>query len=248
MYIHQFMKMPPTCLVCLFDDSPYNMSPRPYRYRPDRRSFDDFTNMFVPIFKDTPPLFLSSILPSTPAMPNGIAAHSKPTTQIYALPPAEILGLESFRQASCIEATIPEPEAALAHQPVAQKKAPAKFALGGSCSSNEQDMTVKMSKSNLVPSPKEGIFQIAGSCRPASTKSDIQPAKPIISEKIKQVIASTSRNSQLKAESAINSDTDDDYVDESAIDDDDDDSDWEDSAEESGESSVDDKFFQRVES
>ncbi|PTB76733.1 DUF1752-domain-containing protein [Trichoderma longibrachiatum ATCC 18648] len=50
----------------------------------------------------------------------------------------------------------------------------------------------------------------------------------------------------LDAESAIDSDTEGEYVDESAIDDDDDSSDWEDSIDESGKPSVDEKFFQRV--
>ncbi|EXL39355.1 hypothetical protein FOCG_18028 [Fusarium oxysporum f. sp. radicis-lycopersici 26381] len=49
------------------------------------------------------------------------------------------------------------------------------------------------------------------------------------------------------AEAAVDSDTDE-YIDENAIDDDDDSSDWEDSMEESGKSSMDDKFFQRVDS
>ena len=126
-----------------------------------------------------------------------------------------------------------------------QKKAPAKFALGGSPSSNEQGMSVEMSKCSLMPPPKKGRFQMGGSSGSASTKSDIQPAKPIISEKMKQGIASTSRTSQLAAESAIDSDTDDDYVDESAIVDD---SDWEDCADEDGKSCVEKKFFQRVNS
>ena len=47
-------------------------------------------------------------------------------------------------------------------------------------------------------------------------------------------------------DNAIDSDSEGDYIDESAIDDDDDSSDWEDSIEDSGKSSVDDKFFQRV--
>jgi hypothetical protein len=49
------------------------------------------------------------------------------------------------------------------------------------------------------------------------------------------------------SETAVDSDTDE-YIDENAIDDDDDSSDWEDSMEESGKSSMDDKFFQRVDS
>ncbi|EXL90232.1 hypothetical protein FOIG_16501 [Fusarium odoratissimum NRRL 54006] len=56
-------------------------------------------------------------------------------------------------------------------------------------------------------------------------------------------------NSKLKIEdeALLDSDTDD-YIDEGAIDDDDDSSDWEDATEESGKSSMDDKFFQRVDS
>ncbi|KAH7132819.1 hypothetical protein EDB81DRAFT_904941 [Dactylonectria macrodidyma] len=50
----------------------------------------------------------------------------------------------------------------------------------------------------------------------------------------------------IEDEAAVDSDTD--YIDESAIDDDDDSSDWEDSIEDSGKSSMDDKFFQRVDS
>jgi hypothetical protein len=48
-------------------------------------------------------------------------------------------------------------------------------------------------------------------------------------------------------DNAVESDSDD-YIDESAIDGDDDSSDWEDSIEDSGQSSVDNKYFQRVES
>jgi hypothetical protein len=50
-----------------------------------------------------------------------------------------------------------------------------------------------------------------------------------------------------ESDNAVESDSDD-YIDESAIDDDDDSSDWEDSIEDSGKSSMDDKYFQRVDS
>ncbi|KGQ02735.1 hypothetical protein BBAD15_g12047 [Beauveria bassiana D1-5] len=66
--------------------------------------------------------------------------------------------------------------------------------------------------------------------------------------KIKQHVIAASHNFQLKAECAIDPDTEDDYVNESAINGDDDPSDWEDSMEHSGKSSIDDMFFQRVES
>ncbi|KAJ9413577.1 hypothetical protein QL093DRAFT_2484788, partial [Fusarium oxysporum] len=52
---------------------------------------------------------------------------------------------------------------------------------------------------------------------------------------------------KIEDEAPLDSDTDD-YIDESAIDDDDDSSDWDDATEESGKSSMDDKFFQRVDS
>ncbi|KAM0075222.1 hypothetical protein ACKRZS_012713 [Fusarium odoratissimum] len=70
----------------------------------------------------------------------------------------------------------------------------------------------------------------------------------LLSARKKQV--SFSNNAMTRTiddEAAVDSDTDD-YIDESAIDDDDDSSDWEDSMEESGKSSMDDKFLQRVDS
>ncbi|TQV90093.1 dsp1-1-like protein [Cordyceps javanica] len=118
----------------------------------------------------------------------------------------------SFPQPSQVDsdATIPKPKAAPAHRPVTLKQAPAKFALGGSCSSDEQGMSVELSMSNL----KNTMFGAGGSC-----------------------------NSQLEGESAVDSDTEDDYVNESAIDDDDD---WGNCTEDSSTSSIDDNFFQRV--
>ncbi|KAM3523251.1 hypothetical protein MY4038_008268 [Beauveria bassiana] len=112
-------------------------------------------------------------------------------------------------------------EAGPAYLFVAQKRAPAKFALGGSCSSCEQGVTVEISKSCLMPPPKKSRLQIGGFSEPTSTEGDFQSAYLSISE------------------SAIDSDIDD-YVD-------DDSSDWEDTTEESGESNMDDKFFQRIE-
>ncbi|TQV98141.1 dsp1-1-like protein [Cordyceps javanica] len=238
------------------------------RSRRDRHiSSDDFKQMVVSIVNDTAPLSApTTTSPLTtlkkemaPVAPAQIAAQPltsmatepKPALDTHVRTTPEEPVRESFPQpsrAGADEATIPEPEAAPAHQPVTQKKAPAKFALGGSCSSSEQGMSVELSKPSLAPPPKKAMFQIGGSSESASTKSSIQPAKVFVPQKMKQPVIPTSRNPQLEAESAIDSDTEDDYVDESAIDDDDDSSDWEDSMEDSGKSSVDDKFFQRVES
>ncbi|KAM0744633.1 hypothetical protein ACQRIT_000017 [Beauveria bassiana] len=126
----------------------------------------------------------------------------------------------------------------------APKKAPAKFALGGSCSFSEQGMIVELPKPSLVSGPKKAMIQIGGSSEFASTNIAIKPG-PL---KIKQHVIAASHNSRLKAECAIDPDTEDDYVNESAINDGDDPSDWEDSMEHSGKLSIDDMFFQRVES
>ncbi|KAF5702235.1 hypothetical protein FMUND_13575 [Fusarium mundagurra] len=68
----------------------------------------------------------------------------------------------------------------------------------------------------------------------------------LLSARKKQVSSSNiAMTRTIDYESVVDSDTDD-YIDESAIDDDDDSSDWEDSTEESSKSSMDDKFFQRV--
>ncbi|KAK8145312.1 hypothetical protein G3M48_004640 [Beauveria asiatica] len=146
-----------------------------------------------------------------------------------------------------IETALPAP-APIATETITQKKAPAKFALGGSCSSSEQDMIVELSKPSLVSGPNKAMTQIGGSSEFTSTKIAIKPAKALGPQKIKQPVIAASHNSQLKAECAMDSNTENDYVNESAIDDDDDPSDWEDCMEHSGKSSVDDMFFQRVES
>ncbi|OAA38907.1 hypothetical protein ISF_09871 [Cordyceps fumosorosea ARSEF 2679] len=216
------------------------MGIRPRIHRPDSTSShgrrnhhiipDDLKKIVVSIVNDTAPLSAptatSPLAPKKETAPIAPApTAAEPTTNIAtktrALMPSELPVHDSSPQPSQIEVTSPESEAAPAHQSVAQKKAAAKFALGGSCSSSEQR---------------------SDSSGSASTKSDIQPAKPVLAESI----ASTSRKSQPEADCAIDSDTDDDYVGKSAVDDDDS-SDWEDSTEESGKSSVDEKFFQRIE-
>uniref|UniRef100_A0A0D2YCE9 DUF3295 domain-containing protein n=1 Tax=Fusarium oxysporum (strain Fo5176) TaxID=660025 RepID=A0A0D2YCE9_FUSOF len=101
------------------------------------------------------------------------------------------------------------------------------------------------------PIIKKPVFQIGGSSEEdGSIKSAMASSRPgsLLSARKKQ--ASFSNNVMTRTiddEAAVDSDTDD-YIDESAIDDDDDSSDWEDSMEESGKSSMDDKFLQRVDS
>ncbi|KLP23465.1 Uncharacterized protein LW94_13264 [Fusarium fujikuroi] len=85
---------------------------------------------------------------------------------------------------------------------------------------------------------------------PVSSKQG-QSLRPIARKPVFQIGGSSEEDGCLQSamddEAAVDSDTDD-YIDESAIDDDDDSSDWEDATEESDKSSMDNKFFQRVDS
>ncbi|CAM1506371.1 Fc.00g060120.m01.CDS01 [Cosmosporella sp. VM-42] len=144
---------------------------------------------------------------------------------------------------------IPEPTSSPAPKPVQSKKQPARFALGGSCSSSEQDQSLDNRKP-MIPIVKKPMFTIGGSSEEdGSLKSALASSRPgsLLSHKKKQAsFANDVMTHTINDEAAIDSDTD--YIDESAIDDDDDSSDWEDSIEDSGKSSLDDKLFQRVDS
>jgi hypothetical protein len=141
---------------------------------------------------------------------------------------------------------IPEPKSSPAAQIVQPKKQPAKFALGVSCSSSEQGQSVEL-KAPVMAVPKKPLFQIgASSEEEGSLKSALasgRPASLLSAQKKQASFSNTVSTRTIEADSAaVDSDTED-YVDESAIDDDDDSSDWEDSVEDSGKSSMDDKFF-----
>lgn len=142
---------------------------------------------------------------------------------------------------------IPEPASSPAPRHVQSKK-PARFALGASCSSSEQDQSLDNRKS--IPLVKKPMFQIGGSSEEdGSLKSALAGSRASSLLSPQKKVASFSTNVMthtIEDEAAVDSDTD--YIDESAIDDDDDSSDWEDSIEDSGKSSMDDKFFQRVDS
>ncbi|RYC80281.1 hypothetical protein BFJ63_vAg16837 [Fusarium oxysporum f. sp. narcissi] len=144
---------------------------------------------------------------------------------------------------------IPEPKSSPAAKVMHSKK-PARFALGGSCSSSEQDQRPSNSKPS-IPIIKNPMLQIGGSSEEdGSLKSAIASSRPgsLLSARKKQVSLSNNvMTRKIDDEASVDSDTDD-YIDKSAIDDEDDSSDWEDAMEESGKSSMDDKFFQRVDS
>ncbi|KAH7120097.1 hypothetical protein B0J13DRAFT_649456 [Dactylonectria estremocensis] len=132
---------------------------------------------------------------------------------------------------------------------VQSKKHPTKSTLGGaSFSSTEQGRSLDNHES-IIPIVKKPMFTIGGSSEEDGyLKSVLASSRPssLLSPRKKQASSSTSVMTRtIEDEAAVVSDTDD--IDESAIDDDDD-SDWEDSIEDSGKSSMDDKFFQRVDS
>ncbi|KAM5359815.1 hypothetical protein ACJA88_015030 [Fusarium oxysporum] len=115
--------------------------------------------------------------------------------------------------------------------------------------SSEQDQS--LSNSKLIISIKNPVFQIGGSSEEdgslTSAVASSRPSLPLSARKGQASFSNKVMTRTIDDEAAVDSDIDD-YIDESAIDDDDDSSDWEDSMEESGESSMDDKLFQRVDS
>ncbi|KAK3381308.1 hypothetical protein B0H63DRAFT_450664 [Podospora didyma] len=150
---------------------------------------------------------------------------------------------------------IPEPNDAPAPKLVQPKKQQAKFDLGGSSGSGDDSYSDRghnmEARKVPVPQQKSKMFQVGGSSEAEdSLKSalHIPRAGSMLNPQKKTASFSNQVVTQVFASSAI-SDSESDYVDESAIDDDDDSSDWEDSVEDSGKSSVDEKFnFQRVDS
>ncbi|KAG7424324.1 Uncharacterized protein Forpi1262_v014553 [Fusarium oxysporum f. sp. raphani] len=243
-------------------------------------SSDDFEKMIVSIVKDKGPLsapphvapVTKESLPVPPAFERSgstttesqspaksiTASEGSPqpspqslsrTTVVRGFSPSQIPTPRTISGAAQSSDAILEPKSSPAAK-VVQSKKPARFALGGSCSSSEQDQSLSNNKP-IIPIIKKPVFQIGGSSEEdGSPKSAMASSRPgsLLSSRKKQ--ASFSNNVMTRTiddEAAVDSDTDD-YIDESAIDDDDDSSDWEDSMEESGKSSMDDKFFQRVDS
>ena len=111
-----------------------------------------------------------------------------------------------------------------------KKKQQAKFSFGGSSNEDESSLPLKMKTHSALADPGQ---------RALSTKKQTSFKEEVAAHTIKE-------------EQGFDDDvfeTDEDEIDESAIEDDDDSSDWEDSVEDSGNPSIDEKtFFQRVDS
>lgn len=153
------------------------------------------------------------------------------------------------------DAAIPEPTSAPAPKMVRTGKQPAAFALGASYSSSEQGQSVETRQPVAPPAvafKKNAIFKLGGSSEEeGSLKSALHSSRASAGLSAQKKQASFSNHvvtHTMEPDNAIESDSEVDYIDESAIDDDDDSSDWEDSIEDSGKSSVDEKYFQRVDS
>jgi hypothetical protein len=153
---------------------------------------------------------------------------------------------------------IPDPEEGPAPKLVQPKKLQAKFALGGSSGSGDDSYSnsghsLEIRKQPIPQPSKKKIFQVGGSSdEDGSLKSALHIPKPSLLTAQKKS-ASFNRHpvtGTLQGLRTIsdNEQSETDYMDESAIDDDDDDE-WEDSIEDSGKSSMEEKIsFHRVDS
>jgi hypothetical protein len=187
----------------------------------------------------------SSQLPSSPEI-------TSRTTVVRGFTPSPVAYPRSVLQQprAPSPAAIPEPSDEPAPRPVQSKKQQ-KFHIGHSSSSSEQDPSINTSKFVV---PKKTLQQFNRSAlEESSPKSALHSSRSgsLITAQKKQTSFSDHVTTRTIHEAAIDdqSETEAEYMDESAIDDDDDSSDWEDSIEDSGKSSIDEKtFFQRVDS
>ncbi|KAK3295148.1 uncharacterized protein B0H64DRAFT_373415 [Chaetomium fimeti] len=145
---------------------------------------------------------------------------------------------------------IPEPTGSPAPKVILPKKQQAKFALGGSSGSDEESFKDRdLETRKLAVRPGNKMFQLGGSSGDDSPQSASQLQRAVATSNGQKKTASFNNQvvTQTFTSSAI-SDTEDDYLDESAIDDDDED--WEEEeAEETGSSMGEDKIhFRRVDS
>ncbi|RWA11261.1 hypothetical protein EKO27_g3824 [Xylaria grammica] len=181
---------------------------------------------------------------------NSDSSEPQATAVIRGFSPSQFPTARASQEPKFLQSdVIPEPHSSPAPKPVQSKKQPAKFALG---SSSGDESSPSLESRQPVPLPKKSkMFQLGGSSgstegQSPSLKSAMHSGKPgsLLGAHKKQ----TSFSNQVTMRTiSTPSDQSGSYVDESAIDDDDEDSEWEDSIEESGKSSMDDKVtFKRV--
>jgi hypothetical protein len=151
--------------------------------------------------------------------------------------------------------SIPTADIAAAHaapQGLPPKKH-AIFALGGS-SGEDSNSSMDKSVQNVQPKKKSAMFSFGGSSNEdeSSLPQKMQKHNGLLNKKqtsFKEEVATRTIQEEQHFNDDVFETDDEDDVDESAIDDDDDSSEWEDSVEDSGNASIDEKtFFQRVDS
>lgn len=180
---------------------------------------------------------------------NSESSEPHATAVIRGFSPSQFPSARPHEPKSLQPDIIPEPHSSPAPKPVQPKKQPAKFALGGS-SGDESSPSLEI-RQPVIPSKKGKMFQLGGSSgsteeQSPSLKSALHSGKPssLLGAHKKQTSFSNQVTTRIIS---TPSDQSGSYVDESAIDDDDEDSEWEDSVEESGKSSMDDRVtFKRV--
>ncbi|KAL2019190.1 hypothetical protein VTK56DRAFT_9990 [Thermocarpiscus australiensis] len=145
---------------------------------------------------------------------------------------------------------IPEPTDAPPAKIVQPKKQQAKFALGGSSCSDENSFDDRgaEARKQAVAQPRPKMFQLGGSSPEDDSPEDAQHLqRSNVPTNVHKKTASF--NNQVVTQTytpSAPSDTEDEYIDESAIDDDEE---WEEESSESGKSSVEEKIeFKRVDS
>jgi len=168
----------------------------------------------------------------------------------------------SYRSVPLLTAPSSIPTTDLTDAPAAKGPQPKKhnmFALGGSSGEDSLSEQTNSMQSNLQPiqQKKKAVFSFGGSSNedesslPQKMKmaqSALAESRPLSNKKVTSFREEVATRT-IAEEPVFDDDVFETDEDESAIDDDDDSSDWEDSVEDSGNASIDDKtFFQRVDS
>jgi hypothetical protein len=174
-------------------------------------------------YRSIPLLNAPSSIPESSLASNTYAPAPLPKKHtVFALGGSSQSGDDSFNEASSLESRM--------HSSQQAKKKPNVFTFGGSSGEDESSLRENMHRSSLSEALR----------RPLENKKQTS---------FKEEVATRTIHEDRVMDDDVFETDEEEEIDESAIDDDDDSSDWEDSIEESGKSSIDEKtFFQRVDS
>ncbi|KAJ3579503.1 hypothetical protein NPX13_g1062 [Xylaria arbuscula] len=244
-------------VVTIITEKEPNLSPLPHIVSSSMESESDLIQSCSSEVEETPTTLatestegVSSAMPPQASTSSDLTGHHT-TAVIKGFSPSQFPPSRSSHETRFLQPdVIPEPHSSPAPQPVQSKKPRAQFALGGS-SGDESSPSLEARQPVIAPK-KNKMFQLGGSSgstegQSPSLKSALHSGKPnsLLNAHKKQTSFSNQVTTRLISTPSDQSACSD--VDESAIDDDDEDSEWEDSIEESGKSSMDDKVtFKRV--